>query len=96
MENIEYAGSISSEQPLNFGQVRQMIIQTIVDLRAQRIDATRGLAIAANLKCLNDNVQVEINAAKLAVLTEGRAFNFGKVVTMGQKLIGDSSSEGGS
>jgi hypothetical protein len=36
---------------------------------------------------LNDSVQVEINAAKLAIATEGKAHNFGQVVGMGQKLL---------
>lgn len=83
---------METDQPMNFGDVRKMIIQTIVDLRGGKIDATRGLAIAANLKCLNDNVQVEINAAKLALQTEGRAYNFGRVARMGQLLIGEAAA----
>jgi hypothetical protein len=72
-----------------FGDVRRMIVETIAQLRKGDISAAQGMAIAANMKVLNDNVQVEINAAKLALLTEGRAHNFGQVVRMGQKLIGN-------
>lgn len=80
-------------QMMTFGDVRRMIIDTIVQLREGQMDATRGMAIAANMKVLNDNVQVEINAAKLALQTEGRAHNFGRVVGMGQRLIGNDGSQ---
>lgn len=55
--------------------------------------ATTGMAIAANMKVLNDSVQVEINAAKMALATEGKAHSFGRVVGMGQRLIGNSSEQ---
>lgn len=71
-----------------FGDARRMIIDTIMELRSGSMDVGRGMAIAANMKVLNDSIQVEINAAKMSLLTEGRAHNFGRVVTMGTKLIG--------
>lgn len=83
---------MDTDQPMSFADVRKMIIQTIIDLRGRQIDATHGLAIAANLKCLNDNVQVEINAAKLALQTEGRAYNFGRVTRMGQLTMGGTQA----
>ena len=75
-------------QIATFGDVRRMILATVVELRSGSMDPSRGLAIAANFKVLNDNVQVEINAAKMALLTEGKAHNFGRVVGMGRRLIG--------
>lgn len=84
---------MDANQLVTFGDVRRMIIDTIVQLREGNMDATRGMAIAANMKVLNDNVQVEINAAKLALATEGKAHNFGRIVSMGQKLIGNDSSQ---
>lgn len=84
---------MDANQLMTFGDVRRMIIDTIVQLREGNMDATRGMAIAANMKVLNDNVQVEINAAKLALATEGKAHNFGRIVSMGQKLIGNDSSQ---
>jgi hypothetical protein len=81
-----------TKQLSTFGDVRRMIIATIMELRSGNMDASRGMAIAANMKVLNDNVQVEINAAKLAMATEGRAHNFGRVVGMGQRLIGNDSA----
>ena len=80
-------------QMMTFGDVRRMILDTIVQLKNGNMDATRGMAIAANMKTLNDNVQIEINAAKLAILTEGRAHNFGRVVGMGKRVIGNDGSQ---
>jgi len=80
-----------ANQMMTFGDVRRMIVDTIVQLREEKMPATTGMAIAANMKALNDNIQVEINAAKLALQTEGRAHNFGRVVSMGQRLIGNDS-----
>lgn len=80
-------------QIATFGDVRRMILDTIVALKNEQIDISRGMAIAANFKVLNDNVQVEINAAKLALATEGKAHNFGRVVGMGRRLIGNDSSQ---
>ena len=70
-----------------------MILDTIMELKNGTMDVNRGMAIAANMKVLNDNVQTEINAAKLAFQTEGRAHNFGRVVGMGQRLIGNQSGQ---
>lgn len=77
---------------MTFGDVRRLLLQTIVELKSGSMSASTGMAIAATVKVLNDNVQVEINAAKLAIQTEGRAHNFGRVVQMGTKLIGSASS----
>ena len=84
---------MDANQLMTFGDVRRMIIDTIVSLRAGEMDVSRGMAIAANMKVLNDNVQVEINAAKMALLTESKAHQFGRVVGMGQRLIGNDSSQ---
>lgn len=84
---------MDANQLMTFGDARRIIIETIVQLRAGTMNATTGMAIAANMKVLNDNVQTEINAAKLALQTEGKAHNFGRVVGMGQRLIGNSSGQ---
>ncbi len=81
------------EQLTTFGDVRRMILNTIVALRDDQMDVSRGMALAANFKVLNDNIQVEINAAKMAMLTEGKAHNFGRIVGMGQRLIGNSGEQ---
>lgn len=80
-------------QIVTFGDTRRMILDTIMELRSGDMDVGRGMAIAANMKVLNDSVQVEINAAKMALATEGKAHNFGRIVGMGQRLIGNDSSQ---
>jgi hypothetical protein len=80
---------MDANQLMTFGDARRIIIDTIVQLRTGAMPASTGMAIAANMKVLNDNVQTEINAAKLAIQTEGRAHSFGQVVGMGQRLIGN-------
>ncbi|RXF07685.1 hypothetical protein EG878_17490 [Enterococcus faecalis] len=77
------------ERVETFGDVRQLILQTIIQIRDGGLDVQQGMAIAANMKVLNENIQCEINAAKLALLTEGKAHQFGRVVQMGRKLIGN-------
>lgn len=76
----------------SFGDVRSLILETIVALRNEEIDVSRGMAIAAHFKVLNDNIQVEINAAKLSLQAEGSAHDFGRIVRMGQRMIGGSAS----
>jgi hypothetical protein len=84
---------METNQLITFGDVRRMILDTIVALRDDKMDVSRGMAIAANFKVLNDNIQVEINAAKMAIATEGKAHNFGRVAGMGQRFIGNSSEQ---
>lgn len=81
--------STTTAMPTTFGDVRNMILGVIVDLRNDKMDVSRGMAIAANFKVLNDNIQAEINAAKLSMVTAGTAHEFGKVVTMGRRVIND-------
>ena len=85
---------MDANQLATFGDIRRMIVQTIADLRNNTIEANRAMAIAANMKVLNDNIQVEINAAKVAMAFEGKAHNFGRVTAMGQKLICNSEGQG--
>jgi hypothetical protein len=84
---------MDANQLMTFGDARRIIIDTIVQLRSGTMNASTGMAIAANMKVLNENVQTEINAAKLAIQTEGRAHSFGRVVGMGQRLIGNAGGQ---
>lgn len=77
-------------QLATFGDQRRMILDTIMELRRGDMDVNRGMAIAANMKVLNDSVQVEINAAKMAIVAKQNGLDFGRVVGMGQKLIGNN------
>lgn len=80
------------EQIMTFGDVRRIIAQTIADLRSGQISPNLGMAIAANMKVLNDNVQVEVNAAKVAMLAHEKGHEFGRVVGMGKRLIGNDGA----
>ena len=84
---------MDANQLVTFGDVRRMILDTIVALRDDKMDVNRGMAIAAHFKVLNDNIQVEINAAKMALATEGKAHSFGRIVGMGQRQIGNSAGQ---
>lgn len=83
------------ERVETFGDARQLILQTVMQIRDGGLDVSQGMAIAANMKALNDNIQCEINAAKLALLTEGKVHQFGRVVQMGRKLIGNPGVQDG-
>lgn len=72
-----------------FGDARQLILQTIVGIKDGSIGANQAMAIAANMKVLNDNIQCEINSAKVTLLAEERGHNFGRIVGMGRKSIGN-------
>lgn len=80
-------------QIATFGDARRMILDTIVGLKNGDMDISRGMAIAANMKVLNDSIQVEINAAKMVLLAEERGHSFGRMVGMGQKLIANDENQ---
>ena len=69
------------------GDARRIILETIQALRSGDMPATTGMAIAANMKVLNDSVQVEINAVKIAILAKDKGHDFGRIVGLGQRLL---------
>lgn len=71
----------------SFAQVRGDIIEIIDEIRAKKVTAGDALAIFAGYRELHNSVQVEINAAKMALATEGKAHSFGKIVKMGKRII---------
>lgn len=81
---------MNANQLATFGDQRRMILDTIVELRNGTMDVGRGMAIAANMKVLNESVQTEINAAKMAINARQAGHDFGRIVGMGQKFIGNS------
>lgn len=84
---------MDATQIMTFGDTRRVIIDTIMQVRSGSMSSSQGMAVAGLMDVLVKNVQVEINAAKLALATEGKAHNFGRVVGMGQRLIGNDSSQ---
>lgn len=81
---------VQIEQIMTFGDVRRTIVQVIADLRNGKMTPSLGMAIAANMKVLNDNVQTEINAAKITMQAKEKGLEFGQLVSMGQRRIGNS------
>ena len=75
----------------SFGDVRQLILQTIMSVRDGELSTSQAMAIAANMKELNSNIQCEINAAKLSLAANQNGARFGKVVAMGTRLIGENA-----
>ena len=71
---------MEANQLMTFGDTRRIILDTIIALRDGHMDVNRGMAIAANMKVLNDSVQVEINQAKMAVAARQAGHDFGRVV----------------
>lgn len=80
-------------QLATFGDQRRMILDTIMELRRGDMDVNRGMAIAANMKVLNDSVQVEINTVKMSIAARQAGHDFGRIVGMGQKMIGNSAEQ---
>ena len=80
-------------QLATFGDQRRMILDTIMELRSGVMDVGRGMSIAANMKVLNDSVQVEINAVKMSIIARQAGHDFGEIVNMGRKLLGNDSSQ---
>ena len=76
------------EEVRNFGDVRHLILQTIMQIRDGGLSTTQGVAIAMNFKELNSNIQCEINAGKLSLAAEKCGKNFGEVIHMGRRLVG--------
>jgi len=84
---------VDANQIMTFGDTRRIIIDTVLQVRNGTMSASQGAAVAGLMDALVKNVQVEINAAKMALATEGKAHNFGRIVGMGQRLIGNDGSQ---
>jgi hypothetical protein len=78
---------------LSFGDFRRALISDIAAIRDGSLSCSQGTAMAAMYKEVNTNIQAEINATKLSLATEEKAHNFGKIVTMGKRLIGNGGDQ---
>jgi len=70
-----------------FGDARKVILDTIIQLKSGSMDVSRGMAIAANMKVLNDSIQVEINAAKLSIQASAAGKDFGEIMHLGKRPV---------
>ena len=85
--------SIDATQIMSFGDLRRAIIGDIAAVRNRTMTVAEAGAIGCLYKELHNNIQTEINAAKMALATEGKAHSFGNIVGMGRRLIGNDSSQ---
>ena len=74
--------------PKNDGEVRQLILETIVGVRDGSLDVSQGGAMAALFKELNSSMAVSINAAKMSLQMEQTGRKFVNTLRMGQQEIG--------
>lgn len=70
-----------------FGDSRALILETIIALKKGEIRPEVGVAIAANMKTLNDSIQVEINAAKMSIKAREIGKDFGEIMRLGQRGV---------
>jgi hypothetical protein len=71
----------------NFGDARRLILQTMMQVRDGEIPVSVAMAMAANMKELNANIQMEINQVKVWLQAEEHGHGFGKMVKMGKNSI---------
>lgn len=76
-----------------FGDARRLVLQTIIDIRDENISVQQGMAIAACMKVVNDNIQAEINAAKCSMNADRVGAQFGRIRHMGTRLISENTDE---
>lgn len=85
--------TLSINQIATFGDARRMLLDTIADIRNGDLEVGRGMAVAALMKEVNGNIQAEINQAKMVILAQKEGHNFGRIVGMGQKVIGNAQNQ---
>lgn len=79
--------------PKTDGDVRQMILETIMGIRDGSLDASQGSAMAQNFKELNSSMSNSINAAKLSLQMETSGRKFINTLNMGRQQIGNDKGE---
>jgi hypothetical protein len=77
--------------PKNDGEVRTLILETIVGVRDGSVDVAQGSAMASLFKELNSSMLVSINAAKLSLQMEESGRKFIKTLSMGRQEIAGSA-----
>jgi hypothetical protein len=76
-----------------FAELRRDIIADIEAVRYGKMPATTASVIFQGVKELTSTINTEIAAAKLCMLTEGKAHEFGRVVRMGKRVIDDGDDD---
>ena len=71
----------TSSSNTTMGDARRLVFDVILALKSGAMDPQAGMAIAANMKVLNDNMFAEIAAAKMSL-------QLGAPPALGKRLIG--------
>ena len=79
--------------PKTDGDVRQLILETVMGIRDGSLDASQGAAMAANFKALNSTMTNSINAAKLSLLMEGSGRNLLKLCVWVSRILAEDQTK---
>ncbi len=85
--------AIDGTQTMGFGDFRRTMINDINAIRNDELSVAKATAMGVIYKEVNSNIQIEINATKMALATEEKAHSFGKVVGMGRRLIANGKDQ---
>jgi hypothetical protein len=77
----------------SFSELRSDILADIEAVRLGRMPRETATVIFLGVKEITATINTEIACAKLAILTEGKAHSFGKVVKMGKRIINGDDDE---
>lgn len=75
----------------SFAELRSNMIADIDAIRLGQITTATGAVLFQGYKEITSNINAEIAAAKLSLLTEGKVHSFGKVARMGRRVINDDA-----
>lgn len=85
--------TLPTHQITSFGDARRMLLETIQSVRDGTLETSKGMTVAALMKEVNTNIQVEINQAKMVIAAQKEGHDFGRMVGMGQKVIGNAENQ---
>ena len=72
----------------DFGAARKFILDSLILIRDGKIPPKTVNTMINGLKVVNENVQVEVNVAKVSLLYAEKGKEFTKIVEMGKTSIG--------
>lgn len=74
------------------GDIRRVLAQTMIDIRAGDLSVEKGLCVATIAKEITASMQAEVNVAKVRVSMLAVGKSMGEITTMGKLVIEDEGS----
>jgi hypothetical protein len=71
------------------GDSRRKVLDVMDRLMDGTMDVSRGEAVVACLEAITKNMQAEVNVAKMVLTSNAAGHSFGRMVGMGQRIIGN-------